>query len=261
MTFPSGDIVLNTEVSGPKIGAPVVLLHCMGGDLRVWDKVLPLLPETNHVIRVDLRGHGLSSCPPAPYSMGGMIRDVEQVLERLRVRDAVVVGIGLGGMIAQGLAVKRLDQVRGLVLCNTAAKMGHPPHWQAMIEDIKAGRQDDLAQRFMQIWFHRAARAEGLHHDIQKTFQSTAADALMGAFQALMGSDFYTPTSGLRLQSLGISGAEDRFVPPDLMRETIDLIPGSEFALLHKSGHLPPVDQPDAFAKTLTGFLKRIGHV
>ena len=76
-----------------------------------------------------------------------------------------------------------------------------------------------------------------------------------------MGTDFYTPTSGLRLPCLGIGGAEDRFVPQDMTRETTSLIPGSDFVLLRKSGHLPPVDQPEALAEALSSFLKRIGHI
>lgn len=260
MTFKPGGIALNVQHSGPQIGAPLVLLHGFGSDTRVWDAVLQLLPETLHVIRIDLRGHGQSDCPTPPYSMGAMIKDVETVLETAKIRDSVVVGLGLGGMIAQGLAVKRLDQVRGLVLCNSAAKIGHPPHWQAMIDEVAGGGQAALAERMMQIWFHRAAIKEAKHEASLRTFLDTSPDGLIGSFEALMGTDFYTPTSGLRLPCLGIAGAEDRFVPPDMTRETVGLIPGSDFALLRKSGHLPPVDQPQAFADALTGYLKRIGH-
>ena len=260
MTFKPGEIALNVQHSGPKIGAPLVLLHCFGCDMRIWDAVLPLLPETLHVIRIDLRGHGQSDCPTPPYSMGAMIKDVETAIETAKIRDAVIVGLGLGGMIAQGLAVKRLDQVRGLVLCNSAAQIGHPPHWQAKIDEVSGGEQAALAERMMQISFHRAAIKEAMHEASLRTFLDTSPDGLIGSFEALMGSDFYTPTSGLRLPCFGIAGAEDRFVPPDMTRETVGLIPGSDFVLLRKSGHLPPVDQPLAFADALTGYLKRIGH-
>ncbi|MFY0596379.1 MAG: alpha/beta fold hydrolase [Cognatishimia sp.] len=261
MKLQLGDIALNVETSGPNIGAPLVLLHEFGGNLHLWDALLPLMPETLHVIRIDLRGHGASDCPARPYSMGGMIKDMESVLSEMNIRDSVVMGVGLGGMIAQGLAVKRLDQVRGLVLCNTAAKIGHPPHWQAMIDEVSAKDADQLAERMMQIWFHRAALNSGQHLEAQRIFQSTQADGLAGAFEALMGSDFYTPTSGLRLPCLGIAGAEDRFVPNDMTHETASLIPGSDFALIRKSGHLSPLDQPTAVAEKLTEYLKRIGHV
>ncbi|CUI70060.1 alpha/beta fold hydrolase [Cognatishimia activa] len=260
MDFTAASFATNTIQSGPEDGAPLVLLHSLGGDLSTWDPVLPQLPETLRIVRINLRGHGKTECPPPPYSMGSMIREVEQSLDNQNIRDAVVVGIGLGGLVAQGLAVKRLDQVRALVLVNTAAKLGHPPHWQAMIDEINGGGKSDLAKRLMPLWFHRAALKDGLEGPALDVFEQTNSEGLAGALDAIKGTDFYTPTAGLRLPCLGIAGAEDRFVPNDMTRETTSLIPGSDFVLLRKSGHLPPQDQPEAFALHLTEFLVRIGH-
>ena len=77
---------------------------------------------------------------------------------------------------------------------------------------------------------------------------------------SLSGPVFYTPTSGLRLPTLGIAGSEDGATPPDLVRETIDLIPGSSFSLIRKAGHLPCVEQPAKYAALLSTFLQDIGH-
>ncbi len=260
MEFPTGNPALNIRQTGPSIGAPLVLLHSLGGHMGLWNPLLAHLPETLRVIRLDLRGHGQSHVPSPPYSMGALIKDVEGTLDQLKIRDAVVLGLGMGGLVAQGLAVKRLDQIRGLVLCNTAAKIGHPPHWRAMIDEIENGKQADLAERMMGLWFHRAALKDNLHADARQAFEATPKNGLIGCCEALMGSDFYTPTSGLRLPCLGLAGAEDRFVPPDMTRETVNLIPGSYFALLRRSGHLPPLDQPALMAEHLATFLKRIGH-
>lgn len=260
MDFTAAHLATNIIQSGPADGAPLVLLHTLGSDLSVWEPVLPHLPGTLRITRLNLRGHGKTDCPPPPYSMGSMIREVEQALDDQNIRDAVVVGIGLGGLVAQGLAVKRLDQVRALVLVNTAAKLGHPPHWQAMIDEVNAGGKLDLAKRLMPLWFHRAALKEGREGPALDVFEQTKEDGLSGALEAIKGTDFYTPTAGLRLPCLGIAGAEDRFVPNDMTRETTSLIPGSDFVLLRKSGHLPPQDQPEAFALHLTEFLVRIGH-
>ena len=81
-----------------------------------------------------------------------------------------------------------------------------------------------------------------------------------GCCAAIAGTDFYTPTSGLRLPTLGIAGSEDGATPPDLVRETIDLIPGSSFSLMRKAGHLPCVEQPKDYAALLDTFLRKIGH-
>ena len=80
------------------------------------------MPEGLRIIRYDMRGHGRSAVPAPPYSMGALVRDTEALLDHLGVRDSVFVGLSIGGMVAQGLAVKRLDLVRGLVLAHA---LGH----------------------------------------------------------------------------------------------------------------------------------------
>ncbi len=133
-----GDLCLHYQLDGEPDGAPLVLIHALGTDLRLWDKVVPLLAPGLRVLRFSLRGHGLSDAPPAPYAMGALIRDAERLMDHLALRDAVVVGLSIGGMVAQGLAVKRLDLVRALVLSNTAAKIGTAETWAQRIAVIEA---------------------------------------------------------------------------------------------------------------------------
>ncbi len=77
------DVALHYRVDGPAEGPTVVFANSLGTDLRLWDAVLPYLPEGLRLIRFDKRGHGLSSCPDAPYSMGALIRDTEELLDLL----------------------------------------------------------------------------------------------------------------------------------------------------------------------------------
>ena len=79
-----------------------------------WREGAPLLPKGLRIIRFDKRGHGLSDCPPAPYTMGSLVRDAERLLDMLEVRDALWVGLSIGGLIGQGLAAKRLDMIRAM---------------------------------------------------------------------------------------------------------------------------------------------------
>jgi 3-oxoadipate enol-lactonase len=82
-----------------------------------------------------------------------------------------------------------------------------------------------------------------------------------GCSAAISHTDFLATTSALRLPCLGIAGSEDGSTPPDLVRETTDLIPGSKFHLIRKAGHLPCVEQPEEYARVLSDFLKDVGHV
>jgi len=256
-----GDVQLHYRIDGPEDGAPVVFANSLGTDLRLWDPILPYLPDGLRLIRYDKRGHGLSSCPPAPYAMGTLVSDAERLLDLLKVRDCAFVGLSIGGMIAQGLAVKRLDLVRALVLSNTAAKIGTKDMWADRIAAVEAGGIAALADPVMERWFSRAFRAtpELILWRNMLVRQPDAGYA--GCSAAISGTDFYTPTSGLRLPTLGIAGSEDGSTPPDLVRETTELIPGAQFHLIRGAGHLPCVEKPQDYAQVLTRFLRDVGHL
>jgi 3-oxoadipate enol-lactonase len=255
------DIRLNAEVSGPENGPPLVLIHALGTRLEIWDGLLPLIPKGLRVLRMDLRGHGRSDVPAAPYAMGALVRDVERVMDHLRFSDAVVLGLSVGGLIAQGLAIKRLDLVRGLILSNTAARIGTTSQWAARIAGVRAGGVAAVAEATLERWF---GRNYGLRPDIghwRAMLAQMDPEGWCGTAAAIAGTDFYTPTATLRLPTLGLAGDRDGSTPPDLVRETVDLIAGSRFQLIRGGGHLPFVEQPQAYAAAVTGFLQAIGHV
>ena len=256
-----GDVQLHYQKVGDPEGAPIVFANSLGTDLRVWDAVVSRLPQGLRIIRYDKRGHGLSSCPPAPYSMGALVRDAERLLDQLDVRDAVFVGLSIGGMIAQGLAVKRLDMVRALVLSNTAAKIGTAEMWQDRIAAVEANGIEAMADTVMERWFARDFRAKPELQLWRNMLVQQSAAGYAGCCAAIAGTDFYTPTSGLRLPCLGFAGSEDGSTPADLVKETVDLIPGSQFQLIRRAGHIPCVEQPDEYSERLSQFLQDIGHL
>ncbi len=256
-----GDVQLHIRDEGPKDGPPLVFCNSLGTDLRLWDPILPLLPAGLRFIRYDKRGHGLSSCPAAPYAMGVLIGDAERLLDHLGVTDCVFVGLSIGGMIAQGLAVKRLDLVRGMVISNTAAKIGTRASWDERIAGVRAGGIEALADAVMERWFSKAFRDTPELALWRNMLIRQPAEGYVGCSAAIAGTDFYTPTSGLTLPTLAIAGSEDGATPPDLVRETADLIKGSRFHLIRGAGHLPCVEKPGEYAEVLTRFLKEIGHV
>ena len=92
-------------------------------------------------------------------------------------------------------------------------------------------------------------------------FERQPLEGYIGCSHAISGTDFYTPTSGLRLPTLGIAGSEDGSTPPDLVRETCELIPGSQFNLIKGVGHIPCVEAPEKYAKIVSDFMKETGHV
>ncbi|MFN6979362.1 MAG: 3-oxoadipate enol-lactonase, partial [Gemmobacter sp.] len=206
-------------------------------------------------IRMDKRGHGLSDAPPAPYAMGALIHDAERVIDAAGVRGAVVVGCSIGGMIAQGLAVKRPDLVRALVLSNTAARIGTPAMWAERIAAVDAGGIAALADAVLARWFAPAFRATPEAAAWRHMLTRTPAAGYAGCCAAIAGADFLATTARLTLPTLAIAGSEDGSTPPDLVHETAGLIAGSRFHLIRGAGHLPCVEAPAAFLAALVPFL------
>ncbi len=256
-----GDVRLHYRIDGPEEGAPLVLANSLGTDFRLWDGLLPHLPGGLRILRYDRRGHGLSDCPEPPYSMGALVRDAERLMEHTGFRDAVFVGLSIGGMVAQGLSAKRHDIVRAAVLSNTAAQIGTRQIWEGRIAEVQKGGVKAIADAVLERWFTRKFRASEAIKPWRNMLTRTPAKGYMGCAAAIAGTDFITPTSGLRLPLLGIAASDDGSTPPDMVRETTDLVLGSQFALIRGAGHLPFVEKPAEYAQILADFLKGQGHI
>ena len=254
-------ITLNYRLDGDPSGAHLVFAYSLGTNLHMWDPIMDLLPDGLRILRYDMRGHGESEVPEPPYSMGALVRDIELLLDMLEFRNCLFVGLSVGGLVAQGLSVKRLDLVRAAVLSNTGAKIGTADIWDGRIDMIREGGLEAVVDATMERWFTKGFRQSPELDHWSGMMLSTPVDGYVGCAEAIKGTDFYSPTSGLRLPVLGIAGSDDGATPPDLVRETVDLVPGSEFALIRKAGHLPHVEQPEEYARLLTDFMKKTGHL
>jgi 3-oxoadipate enol-lactonase len=254
------DLRLNAEITGPENAPPLVFIHALGTNLSIWDAVLARLPPLR-VLRYDQRGHGKSDVPKPPYAMGTLVRDAERLMDHFKLEDAVVVGLSAGGMVAQGLAVKRLDLVRGLVLSNTAPRISTAGIWSDRIDHVRREGLAALADGAMERMLGRNWRQSPAVPALRSMLLATEPEGWMGVAAAVAGSDFYATTATLTLPTLAIAGSLDAATPPDMVREMADLIRGCRFQLLREAGHLPPADQPDLFTDALLGFLASIGHV
>ena len=257
-----GDVKLHYADEGDPGGAPLVFANSLGTDFRLWDQVLPLLPEGLRIIRYDKRGHGLSSCPTGDYFMSDLVNDAARLLDHLKVKDCVFVGLSVGGIIAQGLAAERLDLVRAIVLSNTGAKIGTPDMWAERLAAIRKGGIEALAEPILERWFSKDFRETNPAFAAWRNMLvRTPVDGYLGCGAAISETDLHDSTARLTLPALGIAGSEDGATPPDLVRETVDLIKGSRFHLIRGAGHLPCAENPEEYADVLTQFLKEIGHV
>ena len=241
---------------GPADGRPLVFSNSLGTDFRIWDRVMPLLPEGVRVIRYDKRGHGLSDLPGTEWGMGDHVADLAGLLDHLEVDCAVICGLSVGGVIAQGLAAERPDLVRALILCDTGAKIGMPDLWDQRIEMTMTEGLEAMADGVMERWFTEPFRTTDPGMPLWRNMLArTTAGGYAGTCRALRDTDLMESTSMLRLPCLGICGDQDLATPPDLVRETVGLIPNSAFTLIRDAGHIPCVEQPEALAAAINAFL------
>jgi 3-oxoadipate enol-lactonase len=256
-------ITLHYTDQGPKDGAPLVFANSLGTDFRLWDQILPLLPKGLRILRYDKRGHGLSSGPIAPYFMGDLVADLAGLMDARGISNAVVVGLSIGGMITQGLAAERPDLVKAAVLSNTGAKIGTEQIWQDRIAEARKGGVQALAEAQLIRWF-----STDFHENHQAELTAwrsmlcrTWIEGFIGCSAAIAETDLFDSTARLTLPILGIAGDEDGSTPPDMVRETVELVPGAQFELIQGAGHLPCVEKPAEYAAILTRFLNHIGHI
>jgi 3-oxoadipate enol-lactonase len=158
-------------------------------------------------------------------------------------------------MIAQTLAARRPDQVRALVLSNTAAKMGDADMWLDRVATVRKGGIEALADPLMERWFGAAFRVTDELTGWRNMLTRTPLEGSVGCCQAIAGTDLHTTTAALRLPLLAIGGSEDAASPPELVAATAALVPGSRFELIAGAGHLPCVETPEAHAALIARFI------
>jgi len=246
---------------GSKDGPPIVFANSLGTDLSLWDQVIEALPSTFRIILFDLRGHGASPVPDTVFTMDDLVTDAESVMEHFQITEAAFVGLSIGGMIAQGLAYKRPDLVKVAILSNTAAKIGSAEMWEERIEAIEAAGLDSIADSVMERWFGEEFRASGNVAKWHRMLIETSVEGYVGCCRAIAGADLANTTCELRLPVLGIAGSSDLSTPPDLVANTIVMIPRARLEVVAGAGHLPCVEQPEKFARFVLEFLETTKYV
>jgi 3-oxoadipate enol-lactonase len=226
--------------------------------MRIWDGVLDLLGDRIQSICYDKRGHGLSDAPPAPYTLDDHIIDLAGLLDHLRVEKAVVCGVSVGGMIALGLGAKRPGLVRGLILCDTAHKIGSDALWNQRIEQIRGRGIDSIADAVVERWFSTAFRkafpmaVAGWRNMLVRT----PVEGYAGTCAALRDADLTAAAQRLQLPVRCLVGSADDATPPDLVQSMSALIQGARFQLVEGAAHLPCIEAADQMAATIRAFIE-----
>lgn len=251
---------LHVALSGPETGPAVMFSNSLGTDLRVWDALLAHLPPGLRLLRYDKRGHGLSEETPGPYRIETLADDAAALIEALGLGRVVFVGLSIGGLIGQSLAARRPDLLAGLVISNSAARIGDAATWGARIDAIREGGLASIAAPTMERWFSPAFRAQGCDGPWRRMLARQPQDGYIACCEAIAAADLTEAARALSLPVQVIAGGHDGSTPPELVRATADIIPGARFDVIAAAAHIPCVETPAAHAAILSRFLKEIGH-
>jgi 3-oxoadipate enol-lactonase len=245
--------------TGP-VTAPVILwANSLGTDLRMWDGLCALLPGWRH-LRIDKRGHGLSATPDNPWDIGDLAGDAVALMDHLGVSRAVFGGCSVGGMVAMSAAVRHPARVRGLILSNTAAKIGTSDAWQARIAAVDAGGLGAITDAVMERWFPAAFRATPAMMPWRTMLLRCDPAGYTGTCAAIARADLRADVAGIDTPTLMIAGTEDLATPPALVAETCAMIPNARLITTAGAGHLPAIDATPATATAIATFLKDLPH-
>ena len=250
------DAVMHYQVSGS--GTPILFSNSLGTDLRIWDAVVEMLGDGVRTIRYDTRGHGLSEHGDAPSTIAGYAADAAGLLDFLEVETTVVCGLSVGGMIAISLAAAHPDRVRGLILCDTAPRIGTDEMWNERIRSIAEDGLEAHVGPILERWFSREFR-ENQRDQLagwRAMLVRTPKDGYLAVCAAIRDGDLSAEASAIGRPALCICGGEDAATPPALVREMAALIAESDFLLIDRAGHLPCIEQPAKMTAAIQAFLK-----
>lgn len=237
---------------------PVLLLaNSIATGLQMWDDNMADFTHHFRVLRYDLRGHGGSDAPAGAYSLDRLGRDVIELLDALGIERAHVLGLSLGGFVAQWLAIHAPERVLRLVLANTAAYLGPARmHEEAIAQVLQAPDLSGAADTFVRNWFPARWVDEGrpVVERFRQGIVSMSAVGLAGTRAAVRDADLRRTIRLITAPTLVIAGRDDQVTTPAHGQEIAAAVPGARFCVL-PTVHLSNVEQPQAFASTVIEFL------
>jgi 3-oxoadipate enol-lactonase len=238
-------VALHHRVLGRPDRPTVVVGGSVGSTLATWDPQLAALSAEFQVIGYEHRGHAGSPAPPGPYSIEDLALDVVALLDDYGVERVHLVGLSLGGMVAQLIAARQPQRVDRLVLLCTAAHYPEPASWTDRAATVRAGGTDAIADAVVERWLTADYRRDHATEVawLREMVVSIDDEGYAACCDAIAEMDLRPDLSRIHAPTLVIAGAEDPAVPPEQMRVLADEIAGSRFVIV-PGAHVPPLEHP-----------------
>jgi 3-oxoadipate enol-lactonase len=257
------DVTIHYQVIGAPADRPVIVfVNSLGTDFRIWRDVVVRLAGDYAILLYDKRGHGLSDVGQVPYSIEDHATDLAGLLDLLSVKQAVVCGLSVGGLVAQSLYSRRPDLVHALILCDTAHKIGTADTWNARIAAIEKNGIASIVDAIMERWFTPAfRRPENVAYaGYCNMLTRQPLEGYAATCEAIRDADLTEAASKIAVPTICIVGDQDGSTPPELVRSTAKLIPNARYEVIPDCAHIPCVEQPEALVAVIRAFLSTVPH-
>ena len=234
----------------------VLMCNSLGTSHAMWDAQADALSHCFHVVRYDTRGHGGSGSPPGPYSLELLASDALALLDHLGIARAHVVGLSMGGVIAQCLGIYAPHRVNRIVLANTAARIGTAPGWRDRAQAVREDGMAAIAATSPARWFMPAFAAEygAIVERLQDALRGQSPEGYAACCDALAAADLRDDIGAIAAPVLVIAGDAD---PVTTVADGVALctrIPDAKLVTLPAS-HLSNIEVPAAFTREVQSFL------
>ena len=262
MLIAPGSHRIHFDLLGPPDGPLVCLAHSLSSDSGIWaEQVPPLLAAGWRVLRVDMRGHGGSGAPAGPYRMEELAGDIIAVLDFLCAPHMHFVGLSIGGMIGQQLAIDHGDRLHSLMLTGTSPKAvpGPPEMWPDRFGAIRAaGSVEPIADATMTRWFTQAFRPRHVSRwqQVRAMIANTDPEGYIASAEAIIAFDVLARLPQVRTETLVVCGDDDPGTPAEGNRLIARLIQGARYEEIACARHIPMVEHPELFSRIMQGWLE-----
>lgn len=228
----------------------------------MWDVLAHELAREHRVLTYDQRGHGGSDAPPGEYRMDELADDAARLLRELDTGPVVWIGLSMGGMVGQELALRHPALVAALVLANTTSAYPAPLRamWRERIRTVRAQGVGAIADAVMARYFHAGFREThpGVVAEFRARLLASDLAGYLGCCAAVGSVDTTARLARIDVPALVIAGALDEGTPVDMARTLAEGIGCARLLVLARASHLSAVEQPDAFEVALTDFLSSL---
>ena len=262
MKITANGIGMNYTLDGPASAPVVTLSHSLAADLSMWDPQMPALTARYRVLRYDTRGHGGTDAPAAAYTLGQLAEDARALLAALGINRTHWIGLSMGGMIGQTLALSTPGLFASLTLCDTSSRIPAEakPLWAERIKTAETQGLESIVEPTIGRWFTApfVTGRKDVVDRVRAMIRATKPAGYAGCCHAISALDLTDKIAAIKLPTLIVVGEEDQGTPVAASRVMNEKIAGSELVILKSASHLSNMEQPEEFTRALTTFLDRV---